>query len=69
MKATFDMNTIHFFTCSVLAALTLLGNGAGNGGARSGAKCEAGLPLCSVAVTTLFGWKFDPKLLEEECYG
>ena len=39
------------FLQGVLAALLLVGGGAGDGGARAGAACEVGLPFCSVAIT------------------
>ena len=43
------------FTWGVLAATTLMGGRAGDGGARAGARCELELLLCSVAITTLSG--------------
>ncbi|EPY85525.1 hypothetical protein CB1_000371018 [Camelus ferus] len=39
----------------VLAAITLIAGGAGDGGARAGATCEPELLLCSVAFTALPG--------------
>ena len=49
-----------------LAALTLVGGGAGDGGARTGARCDPGLPLCSVAITAILGVASDPKLLKQK---
>lgn len=46
---------------SVLAAITLLGCGAGDEEARAVTWCEAHLPICSVAITTLLGAGSDPK--------
>ena len=51
----FDVNTSQVFLHGVLAAITMVGGGAGDGGAMAGARCEAGLPLCSVSFTTLLG--------------
>lgn len=53
-----DMENVgrgYFFPKNVLAGITLVGGGAGDGGARARAMCELGLLLCSVAVTALFG--------------
>ena len=52
-RAGFDEDASHIFPQGVLAAMTLVGGGAGDGGAR--ARCEAGPPLCSVASNTLLG--------------
>ena len=60
-RAGFDVDASHVFPQGVLAAVTLVGDGAGGGGARDGAVCEAGRPLCSVVVTALGS---APKLLE-----
>ena len=46
--------------------VTLVGGGAGDRGARARSKCEVGLSLCSVAVTTLLGVESDPKLKEQK---
>ena len=62
--ARFDMNRSHIFPQCVLAAITLVGGGAGDGGSRDRAKCEAGIPLCSVAITTLLGAGVNPKLIQ-----
>ena len=58
------MNRSHIFPQCVLAAITLVGGGAGDGGSRDRAKCEAGIPLCSVAITTLLGAGVNPKLIQ-----
>ena len=51
---------------SVLAAITLLGCGAGDEEARVVTQCEVHLSICSVAITTLLGAGSDPKLLEQK---
>lgn len=56
------MDTNHIFAQCVLAAFSLIGGGAEDGGAGAGAWNEAGLPLCSVAVTALSRAGSDPKL-------
>ena len=63
-RAGFDVNASHIFPEGVLAAIPLAGGRAGEGGARAGARCEPGLPLCSVATTVLSGVRSDCKLLE-----
>ena len=50
-RAGFDVDTSCIFPQGVLTTVTLVGGVAGDGGARACARCEAGLPLCSVAVT------------------
>ena len=60
----FDVDTSHVFPHHVLATTTLVGGVAFDGGARVCAGCEAGFPLCSVAITTLSGAGSAPKLLE-----
>ena len=62
-RAGFDVDASHIFPQGVLAAVTLVGPVAGDGGAKVCAGCEVGL-LCSLAVTTLSGAGFAPKLLE-----
>ena len=52
-RAGFDINTGHVFPQLALAAVTLVGGGTGEGGARAGARCEPGLHFCSLASTTL----------------
>ena len=50
------MDTSHIFPKEMLAAITLVGGRAADGGARTGARCEVGLPPpCSVAITALSG--------------
>ena len=57
---------MHFFLPQgVRTAITLVGGGAGDRGARARSKCEVGLSLCSVAVTSLSGAGSDPKLLDQ----
>ena len=62
----FDTNTSYAFPQGVLTALTLLGGGAGDEGAGARARCEPGLPLCSVAITVLLGVWVGLKLLEQK---
>lgn len=52
-RTGFDVNIIHVFPQGVLASITLVEGVAGDGGAKARAKCEVGLPLCSVTVTAL----------------
>ena len=54
-RTGFHVDTSHIFSQRVLATITLIGGVTGAGGARACARCEVGLPLCSVAVTTLSG--------------
>ena len=68
-RAGFDMDASHLFPQGVLAAITLLGGGAGDEGVRGGAWCEAGLSLCSVAITTLSGVGSGPKMLKRKPLG
>ena len=65
-RAGFDMDTSHVFPHGVLAAITLAGNEARDGGARAGIGCEAGLRLCSVTITALSGARSDTELLEQK---
>ena len=64
-RAGFYVNSSHAFPQGVLAVVTLVGCGAGDGGAKARARCEAGLPLCSVAITTPWRVRSDPKLPEQ----
>ena len=48
------MEISHVYSKCVLAAITLVEGGAGDGGARAGPWCGAGL-LCLVAIITLPG--------------
>ena len=52
-RAGFGVEASHVFPQDVLVAVSLVGSGARDGGARAGTRCEVGLPLCSVARTTL----------------
>ena len=54
-RAVSDVLTNHVFPQDGLAAVTLIGSGAGDGGARARAVCWLGLLLCSVANTTPLG--------------
>ena len=54
------------FPQGVLAAIMLVGGGAGYGGARARARCELGLLLYSVAITTLSVVGLGPKVLEQK---
>ena len=65
-RAGFDVDASHVFPQGVLAAIALVGGGAGDGGASAGARCEIGFPLCSVAITALSGTGSAPKLLEQK---
>ena len=44
-RARFDVNTSHVFPLDVLAAIILIGGGAGDGRAKARARCEPGLSL------------------------
>ena len=59
-RAEFDVDASHIFPQSVLAAITLVADGAGDEGASSHTGCEVRLPLCSVAITTLSGESLIP---------
>lgn len=52
-RAGFDMGVCHFFLQQVQAAIILGVGGTGDGGARAGAECQAGLGLHSVPISTL----------------
>ena len=54
-RAGFDMEASHVFPQGVLTAVTLVQGGTRDRGARVGARYEARLPLCSVAIITLQG--------------
>ena len=60
------VNTSHVIPQCGLAALTLVGGGAGDGWARARAGCEPGLLLCSVANITLLGAGAVLKLLDQK---
>ena len=65
-RASSEMSRGHIFPGGVLAAITLVGGRAGDGGARAKAKCELGLLLCSMAATTLLGAGAGPNMLEQK---
>lgn len=50
----------HTFPQGMLAAIIFVGVEAGSAGARAGAGCEVGLPLCSVAPDALLGMGSGP---------
>lgn len=50
----------------VLAPISLVGGGARDGGVRSRARCELGLPLCLVANISSAGAGLGPELLEQK---
>lgn len=54
-RSGFGVNRSRVFPKGVLAPIALAEGGAGNGGATVGARCEAGRPLCSMAVIALLG--------------
>ena len=54
------MDVSHIFPQGVLAAIIFVGVEAGGAGARAGAGCEVGLPLCSVALDALLGMGSGP---------
>ena len=60
-KVGFDKDASNVFPQGVLATITLVGDVADFGGARTCSGCEVGLPLCSVAVDTLSGVGSDLK--------
>ena len=62
VMAGFIVFTSHVFPQGVLAAITLIGGVTGVGRARACAECEAGLPLCSVAITALSGLRSAPQV-------
>ena len=64
-----DTSTNHLFPQGVLAAIALVQSGVGGGVARKRARCELGLLLCSVAINTLFGVQWGPRLLEQNPWG
>lgn len=57
-RSEFDMDR----NFAVLTPLSLAGVGAGDGEARAGARCEVGLPRCSMTMATLTGPGSDPTL-------
>ena len=65
-RAGSDMSMGHIFPHGVLAGVTLVGGGAGDGGATCRARCELGHLLCSVADITLLGERSSLKLLKQK---
>ena len=65
-RAGFDMDASHVFLQGTLAAIHLVWDGAGERMTKTGARCEVGLTLWSVAVTALSCVGCDPKLLEKK---
>ena len=62
VRAGCEVSIGPIFPLGVLAATTLVGGKAGDGGARARARCELGLFLSSMAIITLSGgWDWDPK--------
>ena len=53
-------------TCTEVKSVTLVGGGAGDGGARARAVSDPGLPLCSGAVTAISVEVLDPTLMEKK---
>lgn len=56
----------HFFLQGMLAVLTLVEDGGGEGGVRSRASCEMGLLFYSVAIAIFSGAGPGLKLLEQK---
>ena len=65
-RTGFDVSTSHTLPQGVLVAVTLVGGGARDGGARARAMCESGLPLCSVVITALLRAGSGPQVLEQK---
>lgn len=66
IKDRSEVSKRHVFPQGVLVAITLLGSGAGDGGARARTRCESGLLLCLVADTILLGTRSGPKVLKQK---
>ena len=64
-RAGYDVNTSEVFPQGVLAAITLVGGRAEDGGGSAGARCELGFPFCLVVLTALSGAEASLKLLEQ----
>ena len=69
VRTGFHADTSHIFSQGVLATITLIRGVTGAVGARDCARCEVGLPLCSVAVTTLSGVGSAPSCWSESPEG
>lgn len=56
-----DVDASHVFPQCVVAAVTLVRGGAGDGVlARAGSRCEVGLPLCQWLSLPYLGWSLTP---------
>lgn len=64
-KGWFCMGSNHFFPQHVLATINVT-EGETLGGSQACTGCQVGLPLCSVAVTTLSGAGLPSQLLEQK---
>lgn len=64
-RAGSEVNTGHIFPQGRFTAITLVGDGAVDGGARARASFELDL-LCSMVVTALFGMGSGPNVLEQK---
>ena len=65
-RAGSELSTSHIFLQCVLAVITLAWGEFGDGVARARARCELGLVLCSVAISTLFGVGLGTKVLKQK---
>lgn len=64
-RAGFEVNNSHIFPQHVQAAITLLGRGAGDVVARTGAVYGPVLLLCSVVMSVLLWVRSGPMVLEQ----
>lgn len=66
-RSGFDVDASHVFPQDLLAAITLVGSGTYDEGPRACKECEAGLPLCLVAISTFSGVEVGsaPKLVKQ----
>lgn len=65
-RAGSELSTGHIFLQCVLAVITLAWGEFGDGVARDRARCELGLILWSVAISTLFGVGLGRKVLKQK---
>ena len=63
-RAGSDMHVSYVFTQGALTAITMVGGGAGDRGARIRAKCELGLLPGSAVITAVIWVWSGPKLLD-----
>lgn len=62
-RADFDVDDCHIFPQGMLTTISIVVSDTGDGLARAGIRCEAGLPLCSVTISP------EPKLdLSPSCW-